>query len=85
MSYPKKFIWGAAAASYQIESAVGEDCKGPSVWDMMCRKKGAIWNGQSGDIACAHYHRYKEDVALMKDIGLQGYRLSISWPRVLPE
>lgn len=84
MSFPKGFVWGAAAASYQVEGAAYADGKGPSVWDMLCRKEGAIWNGQSGDVACDHYHRYKEDVALMKEIGLPAYRLSISWPRVLP-
>ncbi len=84
MSFPKDFVWGAAAASYQIEGAAAEDGKGDSVWDMFCRKPGAVWQGQTGDVACDHYHRYKEDVALMKSLGLQAYRLSISWPRVLP-
>ncbi len=84
MGFPEGFVWGAAAASYQIEGGAFEDGKGPSVWDMMCRKEGAIWNGQSGEVACDHYHRYKEDVALMKEIGLKAYRLSISWPRVIP-
>ena len=84
MGFPEGFVWGAAAASYQIEGGAFEDGKGPSVWDMMCRKEGAIWNGQSGEVACGHYHRYKEDVALMKEIGLKAYRLSISWPRVIP-
>jgi len=84
MSFRKGFIWGAAAASYQVEGASRDDGKGLSVWDMYCRKEGTIWEGQSGDIACDHYHRYREDVALMKEIGLMAYRLSISWPRVLP-
>ena len=84
MGFPEGFVWGAAAASYQIEGAAYEDGKGPSVWDMFCRKPGAIWNGQSGEVACDHYHRYREDVALMKTLGLKAYRLSISWPRVLP-
>jgi len=84
MTFPKHFTWGAAAASYQIEGAAREDGKGLSVWDMMCRKDGAIWNGQSGDVACDHYHRYKADVAHMRDIGLKAYRLSVSWPRILP-
>jgi beta-glucosidase len=83
--FPAGFVWGAAAASYQIEGAFEADGKGPSVWDMYCRKPGMVWNGQSGDVACDHYHRYAEDVALMKQIGLGAYRLSISWPRVLPE
>ncbi|MBC7872247.1 MAG: family 1 glycosylhydrolase, partial [Chitinophagaceae bacterium] len=83
--FPENFVWGAAAASYQIEGAAFEDGRGLSVWDMMCRKENAIWNGHTGDVACDHYHRYKEDVALMQSLGLQGYRLSISWSRVLPE
>ena len=85
MSFSKDFVWGAAASSYQIEGAAREDGKGLSVWDVFCQKEGAIWGGQSGDVACDHYHKYKEDVALMKQIGLRAYRLSISWPRVMPE
>jgi len=85
MGFRKDFVWGAATSSYQIEGAAFEDGKGLSVWDMFCRKEGAIKDGHTGDVACDHYHRYKEDVALMKEIGLKGYRLSISWPRVLPE
>lgn len=77
------FIWGAATASYQIEGGTNE--RGLSVWDMLCRKPGAIWNGQTGDIACDHYRLWREDVALMKQIGLRGYRFSIAWPRVLPD
>lgn len=83
-SFPEGFIWGAAAASYQVEGAWDADGKGPSVWDMFCRKPGAVFNGHTGDVACDHYHRYHEDVALMKEIGIKAYRLSISWPRVLP-
>lgn len=82
--FPKEFVWGVAAASYQIEGAWNEDGKGPSVWDMLCRKPGAVWEGQTGDVACDHYHRYPEDIALIKALGAQAYRLSISWPRVLP-
>ena len=85
MSFRKDFVWGAAAASYQVEGAVNEDGCGASVWGMLCRKPGAVWNGQSGEVASDHYHRYKEDVALMKTLGLKAYRLSVSWPRVLPE
>lgn len=84
-AFPDGFIWGAAAAAYQIEGAAAEDGKGPSVWDMFCKRPGAIWNGQSGDLACDHYHRYKEDVALLKAVGVKAYRLSVSWPRVIPE
>jgi beta-glucosidase len=85
MSFPKDFVWGAAAASYQIEGASAEDGKGPSVWDAFCRVEGAVREGHTGDVACDHYHRYRDDVALMKSIGLRAYRLSISWPRVIPD
>lgn len=85
MSFPKDFVWGAATASYQIEGGAYEDGKGLSVWDMMCRQPGKVWEGNTGDVACDHYHRYQEDARLMGEIGLKGYRLSISWPRVLPE
>lgn len=84
MSFPNNFVWGAAAASYQIEGAAYKDGKGLSVWDMMCKTPGKIWEGNTGDMACDHYHRYDEDARLMQEIGLQAYRLSISWPRVLP-
>ena len=83
-SFPADFTWGVAAASYQIEGAWDEDGKGPSVWDMFCRKPGAIYQGQNGDVACDHYHRWREDIRLMKELGVKAYRLSISWPRVLP-
>lgn len=84
MGFPKDFIWGAAAASYQVEGAAYEDGKGLSVWDVFSHEPGRVWLGDTGDVACDHYHRYREDVALMKGIGLQAYRLSISWPRVIP-
>ena len=84
MAFPKNFAWGAAAASYQIEGAAHEDGKGDSVWDMFVRKNGTIWRQHTGDVACDHYHRYPEDVALWKQIGLKAYRLSVSWPRILP-
>ena len=74
-----------ATAGYQVEGAATEDGKGPSVWDVFCKKKGAIFDGNTGDVACDHYHRYKEDVALMKSLGVKSYRFSISWPRVLPD
>jgi len=85
MDFPEDFFWGTATAAYQIEGAWNEDGKGLSVWDMFCRKEGTVWNNQSGDVACDHYHRYKEDVALLKQLGVKAYRFSISWPRVLPE
>jgi len=85
MSFPKNFIWGAAAASYQIEGAWNEDGKGASVWDMMAHQPGKVWENDTGDTACDHYHRYKEDVSLMAGLGLHAYRLSLSWPRILPQ
>ncbi|MBN1541328.1 beta-glucosidase [candidate division KSB1 bacterium] len=85
MSFPKEFIWGAAAASYQVEGGAFSDGKGLSVWDMMSRWPGRTWENNSGDVSCDHYHRYEQDVALMAQIGLQAYRLSICWPRVLPQ
>ncbi len=84
MSFPDNFTWGAAAAAYQIEGAAYEDGKGLSVWDMFCKKPGVIWGAHSGDVACDHYHRRTEDVGLMRELGLKAYRLSISWPRVIP-
>ena len=84
MEFPENFIWGVAASAYQIEGAAREDGKGPSVWDMFCQQPGKVLDGHTGDTACDHYHRYREDVALMKDIGAQVYRFSISWPRVIP-
>lgn len=84
MTFPKDFIWGAATAAYQIEGAAFEDGKGLSVWDAFCRQEGAVWNGENGDLACDHYHHFRNDVGLMKQIGLKGYRFSISWPRILP-
>src|SRR6478609_313608 len=82
--FPKDFVWGAAAASYQIEGAAEADGRGQSVWDMFCRKPDAVWSGHTGAVACDHYNRYVEDVGLMKQIGLQAYRLSVAWPRIQP-
>src|SRR4051812_49360144 len=82
--FAKDFAWGVATASYQVEGAATEDGKGPSVWDVFCKRKGAIFEGDTGDVACDHYHRYKEDVALLKALGVRSYRFSVSWPRVLP-
>jgi len=83
MSFPKKFAWGAATASYQIEGGAYEDGKGLSVWDIFSRQPGKTW-GQTGDVTSDHYHHYKEDVRLMGEVGLNAYRLSVSWPRVIP-
>lgn len=83
--FPEKFIWGTASAAYQIEGAWNEDGKSDSIWDVYCRRPGAVYNGHTGDVACDHYHRYKEDVAIMKQIGIQAYRMSVSWCRILPD
>lgn len=83
--FPENFVWGAATAAYQIEGGWDLDGKGPSIWDAFCHTPGKIRNGDTGDVACDHIHRYKEDVQLMKQIGLKAYRFSISWPRVLPD
>jgi len=83
-SFPKDFLWGAATASYQIEGAWNEDGKGESIWDRFCHTPGMVENGNTGDVACDHYHRWREDVELMKVIGLKAYRFSIGWPRILP-
>jgi beta-glucosidase len=83
-SFPRDFVWGAATASYQIEGAVREGGRGESVWDRFCATPGKVRNGDSGEIACDFYHRFRDDVALMRELGLDAFRFSISWPRVLP-
>lgn len=83
--FPKDFLWGAASAAYQIEGAYKEDGKGEGIWDHFSHEKGKVNHGDTGDVACDHYHRYREDIAMMKELGLKSYRFSISWPRVLPE
>ena len=82
---PAGFRFGASTAAYQIEGAADEDGRGPSVWDTFCARPGTIADGSSGAVACDHYHRYPEDVGLMKDLGIGGYRLSVAWPRIQPE
>jgi beta-glucosidase len=83
--FPDGFYWGVATSSYQIEGAWDEDGKGVSIWDTFAHTPGKIQNGDTGDVANDHYHRYEEDVALMKDIGANAYRFSIAWPRIFPE
>jgi beta-glucosidase len=81
---PRGFVWGVSTSSYQIEGGTQEDGRGASVWDSFCRVPGNVANGDTGDIACDHYHRYREDVALMRELGIGAYRFSVAWPRVLP-
>jgi beta-glucosidase len=82
--FPDGFLWGASTSAYQIEGAVREDGRSPSIWDSLCRVPGAIHGGDTGDVAADHYHRYRDDVALMASLGLTAYRFSVAWPRVLP-
>ena len=85
MSFPKDFLWGAAAAAAQVEGAWNEDGRGESIWDTLVHQGSHVAHGENADVACDHYHRYKEDVAIMKELGLKSYRFSISWSRVLPQ
>ncbi|TCI96039.1 GH1 family beta-glucosidase [Aeromicrobium sp. IC_218] len=79
------FVWGVATASYQVEGAVTEDGRGPSAWDVFASRPGTVREGHTGDVACDHFHRYREDVALMADLGVDAYRFSVAWPRVMPD
>lgn len=81
---PSDFVWGVSTSSYQIEGAATLDGRGPSVWDGFCQQPDRITNGDTGDVACDHYHRFAEDIALMRDMGVSAYRFSVAWPRVLP-
>jgi 6-phospho-beta-glucosidase len=83
--FPEQFLWGAASAAYQVEGAWNTDGKGPSVWDVFCKEPGRTFQGSNGDVAVDHYHRFREDVALMAEMGLKAYRFSISWPRIYPD
>src|SRR5262245_44113753 len=83
--FDSTFLFGAATAAYQVEGGVASDRRGPSIWDEFLRVPGNGANGDNGDIACDHYHRWREDVALMKRLGLRAYRFSVSWPRVQPQ
>src|SRR4051794_15033028 len=83
--FPDGFTWGTATASYQIEGAVSEDGRAPSIWDTFSHTPGAVLNGDTGDVADDHYHRYREDVELMAALGLGAYRFSLAWPRLQPD
>src|SRR5215813_9848116 len=83
--FPASFVWGAATAAYQVEGAVEEDGRGESIWDRFTATPGKILNGDDGRVACDSYHRHTADVALMRALGLDAYRFSIAWSRVLPE
>ena len=83
--FPSDFVWGAATSAYQIEGAVDVDGRGQSVWDTFCKRPGAVLNGDSGAVACDFYHRYPQDIELMRTLGIDAFRFSIAWPRVLPE
>ncbi|MEU1384731.1 MULTISPECIES: GH1 family beta-glucosidase [unclassified Nonomuraea] len=85
MKFPEEFVWGAATASYQIEGAVKEDGRGRSIWDTFSHTPGKVAGDDTGDVACDHYHRYKDDVALMRELRLRAYRFSVAWPRVQPD
>jgi beta-glucosidase len=84
VSFPQQFLWGAATSSYQIEGATREDGRGESIWDRFAATRGKVEDGSNGDLACDHYHRYRDDVRLMRSLGLKAYRFSIAWPRIQP-
>ena len=83
--FPPDFVWGVATSSYQIEGATTEDGRGASIWDTFCRTPGKVAHGDTGDVACDHYHRWGSDLDLVRDLGVDAYRFSIAWPRILPE
>ena len=83
--FPADFVWGAAASAYQTEGAVDEDGRGESIWDRFCAQPGTILNGDTGAVACDSYHRWREDIDLVEGLGVDAYRFSIAWPRVVPE
>src|SRR5690349_255170 len=84
LRFPDKFVWGVATSSYQIEGATSEDGRSESIWDRFAKTPGQITDGTNGDVACDHYHRWPEDIALMKSLGMMAYRFSLAWPRILP-
>ena len=84
LTFPKDFVWGVSTSAYQIEGALTEDGRGPSIWDTLAAIPGRILNGDDASVACDSYHRYEEDIALMKELGVKAYRFSVSWPRIYP-
>jgi len=85
MGFSDNFVWGAATSAYQIEGGVKGAGKGMHIWDVYTKESGKVYGGHTGETACDHYHRFREDVRIMKEIGLKAYRFSIDWTRVLPE
>ena len=85
LRFPAGFLFGAGTSAYQVEGAVDEDGRGPSIWDRFSHEPGRVANGETGDVTSDHYHRWREDVDLMAEIGLTAYRFSIAWPRVQPD
>ena len=85
IAWPESFQWGAATSAYQIEGAPAEDGKGESIWDRFAHRPGTTFRGETGDIACDHYHRWQEDIALMANLGITAYRFSIAWTRIVPD
>ena len=85
MQFSNDFLWGAASASYQIEGAYLEDGKGENIWDAYCQESGHVAHGENGNVACDHYHLFREDVKMMQKMGIKNYRFSISWTRILPD
>jgi len=83
--FPDGFLWDTATAAYQIEGAVDEDGRGPSIWDTFSHTSGKTFEGHTGDVACDHYHRWPEDSRLLQQLGAPAYRFSIAWPRIFPQ
>src|SRR5438128_2254881 len=84
-TFPADFVWGTATAAYQVEGAVAEDGRRPSIWDTFAQTPGKIADSSTGDVAVDHYHRYRDDIGLLAGLGMNAYRFSIAWPRILPD
>src|SRR5919197_309671 len=85
LAFPDGFTWGVATSAYQIEGAVAEGGRGESIWDRFSHTPGKVANGDTGDVAVDHYHRWREDIEIMAELGVNAYRFSIAWPRVVPD